>query len=250
MSNFLRLFLVSISIVFLSTSLSGCAGMRTYIKHRKPDFQNRMSGTVFLRPTVGQKTIFVEFRNTSDKEDISLSGVQGYLEGQGSQVVSGPDKALYLLQANILFVGMTDPSAAEECLANGYGGALVGMAGGALAGAAIGGSALGAGVGGLVGGLAFAVAEAAINASIKNVTYTAVVDIQISERTRTPVNESQRANINQGSSTTVFQAQDRESNFLLYRTRIVSTANQVNMTWQEAKPELEAGLVRSIAGLF
>ena len=35
-----------------------------------------------------------------------------------------------------------------------------------------------------------------------------------------------------------------------YRTRIVSTANQANLDWPQAEPELVAGLTRSIGGIF
>ncbi|WP_275112714.1 complement resistance protein TraT [Bathymodiolus thermophilus thioautotrophic gill symbiont] len=35
-----------------------------------------------------------------------------------------------------------------------------------------------------------------------------------------------------------------------YRTRIVSTANQVNLKFDEAIKSLEDGLVRSISGIF
>lgn len=243
------LVLVSIAVVFLGVFLFGCAAMQVAIEHKNLDIQHRMSDTIFLRPAVGNKTVYVELKDTSGK-GINLPGVTSALESRGFQVVSDPDKAHYLLQANVLFVGMTDPSAAQRCLANGYGGAIVGAAGGALAGAAIGGSGIAAGAGGLIGMLAVSVAEAAINASVKNVTFTVVTDIQISERSQAPVNESQRANVKQGSSTAVFQAQDRQSDFLLYRTRIVSTANQVNLRWDEALPGLEAGLSQSIAGLF
>lgn len=233
----------------LSGLLSGCAAMQVAIEHKDLVIQNQMSDTIFLRPAVGQKTVFVEMKDTSGM-GINLAAVQGQLESRGFQVVSDPEQAKYLLQANVLFANMTDPSAAQRCLANGYGGAIVGGVGGALAGAAIGGSALGAGVGGLVGAIVVSAAETAINSSVKNVTFTVVTDVQISEKSQAPVNETQRANIKQGSSTVVFQAQNRESNFLLYRTRIVSTANQVNLKWHEARPGLEAGLSQSIAGLF
>ena len=35
-----------------------------------------------------------------------------------------------------------------------------------------------------------------------------------------------------------------------YRTRVVSTANQVNLAWEDAAAELVAGLSRSIGGIF
>ena len=35
-----------------------------------------------------------------------------------------------------------------------------------------------------------------------------------------------------------------------YRTRVVSTANQANLAWEDAQPELVAGMSRSIGGIF
>jgi hypothetical protein len=35
-----------------------------------------------------------------------------------------------------------------------------------------------------------------------------------------------------------------------YRTRVVSTANKVNLQYEEAAADLTNGLTRSIAGLF
>ncbi|MDH3601541.1 MAG: complement resistance protein TraT, partial [Candidatus Tectomicrobia bacterium] len=34
------------------------------------------------------------------------------------------------------------------------------------------------------------------------------------------------------------------------RTRVVSTANRANLKYEEAAPELSAGLTRSLSGLF
>lgn len=235
-------------LLALTPTLFSCAAVQVAVEHKNLSVQHRMSDSIFLPPT-NEKTIFVDVRNTSDKE-VNLSGIESSLAGRGYQVVADPEKAHFLLQVNVLFVGMTDPSAAQRCLANGFGGALVGGVGGALIGSTIGGSGLAAGAGGLAGMLVASLAESAINASVKNVTFTAVTDVQISERSKSPVKEAQRANMKQGSSTVVFQAQDRESNFLTYRTRVVSTANQVNLTWAEAEPSLEVGLTRSISGLF
>ena len=35
-----------------------------------------------------------------------------------------------------------------------------------------------------------------------------------------------------------------------YRTRVISTANKVNLVYDEAAPDLTNGLTRSISGLF
>lgn len=35
-----------------------------------------------------------------------------------------------------------------------------------------------------------------------------------------------------------------------YRTRIVATAEKVNLDWPQAAPDLVSGMTRSIAGVF
>jgi hypothetical protein len=38
--------------------------------------------------------------------------------------------------------------------------------------------------------------------------------------------------------------------FKKYRTRVVSTANKVNLEYEEAAPALTQGLAKSLSGLF
>ena len=53
--------------------LSGCAASQTMITKRNLDVQTKMSETIFLDP-VGpeQKVMYVEVRNTSDKDNFDL----------------------------------------------------------------------------------------------------------------------------------------------------------------------------------
>jgi hypothetical protein len=65
------------------------------------------------------------------------------------------------------------------------------------------------------------------------------------------VTQQQSESITQGSGTTVNQSSDYVSvEWKTYHTRIVSTANQANLKFEDALPALENGLVRSIAGMF
>ena len=50
-----------------------------------------------------------------------------------------------------------------------------------------------------------------------------------------------------GAETTTFSEVTDEKR---YRTRVMSTANKVNLQYEEAAPELNAGLTRVLAGLF
>jgi len=85
---------------------------------------------------------------------------------------------------------------------------------------------------------------------VKKVTYTMITDAQLSEKSDKPVAQTQTANVQQGTSTTVFQNVAEESGWRLYRTRVASTAVKVNLEFDEARPALTQGLLRSLAGIL
>lgn len=80
-----------------------------------------------------------------------------------------------------------------------------------------------------------------------------VTDLQVRERPRGNeiITQQQSEQNTQGSSTSVTRATNLSSvEWKTYHTRIVSTANQANLDFEDALPALENGLVRSISGLF
>lgn len=230
--------------------MSGCAATQTALSKRNLDVQTKMSDTVFLDPVAPeQQTVYVQVRNTSDKELTLSDSTRAAIESHGYRVVSNPRHAHYMLQASVLQVGKMDPSAAQAALAGGYGGALDGAALGAMTAVASNNSN-NSGIGGF--GLIGAIAGTVANATVKDVTYTMITDLQISERAPKGVRVSQQTDtsMRQGSSTRVSQQSNSVSKWKRYRTRIVSTANKVNLDFVEARPALEHGLVRSISGIF
>jgi hypothetical protein len=56
--------------------------------------------------------------------------------------------------------------------------------------------------------------------------------------------------LSQGSSTSTTQSYNQTSNWLKYRTRIVSVANKVNLDFKDAKPELQAQIAKQVSGIF
>lgn len=199
--------------------LSGCAATHVAISKRELDVQTKMSSTIFLDPVPKDKqTIYLQVRNTSDRSDFQIAdSIRAGIQSRGYKVVNDANRAHYMLQINILQVGKIDPAAAERAFAAGYGGAMAGV----LAGAAVGnGSTRDAAAGGLLGGIA----ETISGAFVKDVTFSIITDLQISER--------------HGGS------------WKRYQTRILSTANKVNLEFAEAQPSLEKGLIASLSGLF
>lgn len=237
--------------------LSGCAASQTMISKRNLDVQTKMSETIFLDP-VGpdKKVIFVEVRNTSDKDNFDIAApITTAIAQRGYRITQNPDEAYYRLQANVLSVAKTDPTAAQQALAGGFGGPLLSAVGGAATGAVIGGLAggyPGAGIGAGVGGLAFAGAEVVTGALVKDVTYMVVTDVQVVEKAAEGViiRQDSQQNLKQGIGGTQQQTSSEVTKHKKYRTRVVSTANKANLDYADAAPALAQGLTRSLAGLF
>jgi hypothetical protein len=232
----------------LIVSLTGCGAVHTAIAHRDLDVQSKMTDTIFLDPVEpGQQTVYVQVRNTSDRDDFDLSeDLRAGLERRSHTVVNDPERAHYLLQVNVLQVGKIDPSAAERMFAGGYG-STIGTAGaGATIGALSGGTWMAAGIGGLVGGASALVADALV----KDVTYSVITDVQVSERSAVAVRERTNQRLQQGRSGTRDISAEESSGWKRYQMRVISSANQVNLDLEDALPALRAGVARSIAGTF
>lgn len=246
-------FITVISIIAFLVVLGGCAAVHTSIAKKDLDVQTKMSDTVFLDP-VGpdKKTIYIDIRNTSDKSNFDIqSSIVRNLQAKGYTVTSNPDFAHYWLRANVLSVDKASPTAAENALHSGYGGAITGAAVGAATGAALGGWS-GAGIGGLAGAAAFGIAETVADAAVHDVTYMAITDIEIAEKAKAGVivRQDSKQDAKQGIGGARTQTSSEISDKKQYRVRIVSTANKVNLEYPEAAPSLTEGLTRSISGIF
>jgi Enterobacterial TraT complement resistance protein len=232
--------------------ISGCAAVHTSIAKKDLDVQTKMSDTVFLDP-VGpdKKIVFVQIRNTSDKMFDIEGPIVTAITARGYRVTQNPDSAHFRLLGNVLSVGKSSPTAAQAALAGGYGGAFAGSATGAVVGGVTHGWT-GAAVGGVVGGILGGVTETVANAAVKDVTFMVVTDIEITEKARqgVVVRQDSQQDASQGVGGRRTQTSSEVTDTKKYRTRIVSTANKANLAYEEAAPELTAGLIRSISGLF
>ncbi|MBN2569823.1 MAG: complement resistance protein TraT [Deltaproteobacteria bacterium] len=243
----MRIIVLALIFVFM---LSGCAAMTTAIEHRNLEVESKMSDSVFLDPVGPElKTVFLQIKNTSDK-NIDIGGViSSEMISKGYRIESDPDKAHYLLQVNVLFIGKAKPADLRQALAGGYGGLV-----GGLIGAGIGHSVTDSSSGYLVGGgagvLAGGLTERITNALVKNVIYSMVTDVQISERTKMAVEQKVDSDLSQGSQTKIKQVMKTKENFKRFRTRVVSKANKVNLDLEEALPELRVSVGKAIAGIL
>jgi outer membrane lipoprotein SlyB len=234
----------------LALLLAGCAATTTAISKRNLDVQTKMTETVFLDPVPpDERTVFVQVRNTSDKPDFDIEpAVKASIESRGYKVVDDPTQAHYLLQANVLQAGRNSDGAAENTFAGGFGSMILGGAAGAGAGRVISDNP-----GVIIGGaLAGAAVSAMADAFVQDVTYTIISDLQVSERAPkgVVVTENARQDLQQGTSGNRVLSSTETSDWKRYRTRVMSKADKVNLTFEEASPDLVAGLTRSIANIF
>lgn len=236
-----------IAAVVLGTFLlSGCGAMSTAIKKRNLEVKTQMSETIWLEPST-DRTVYLQIKNTSDKD---MSGLQGKINSQvqakGYRIVNNPADAHYWIQANVLKADKMDLREAQGFLSRGYGGALQA-------------AALGAGItaynsnsaGATLGvGLAAGLVGMAADAMVEDINYTMVTDVQIAERTMAEVTTDNMAALKQGTSGYKVQTSSETGNQHKYQTRIVSSANKVNLKFEEAKPVLEDQLAKSIANIL
>lgn len=236
------------ALVITTLSLAGCGALHTAVAKRNLDVQTKMSSSIFLDPVEPeQRSIFVDIRNTSDKPEFDLKQqVIQSLQARGYRVIDSPKQAHYWLQANILQVGRSNARDTNSALAAGPG-----IAGGAVSGYAIhratGGASGGAMVGAVVGG---AVVGTVVDAMVDDVYYSVITDIQIMERFDGTVKEKSEHQLIQGDSGSTTSSYNRTTDMRKYQSRVVSFANQSNLKWPDAEPELTQGMVRALAGLF
>jgi hypothetical protein len=230
----------------LLLGLGGCAATQVALEHKDLSVQTQMSATVFLNlESRAQKTVYLDIKNTSSADLAIEPLIKSRLEQAGYRMQADPLEAFYILQVNVLHVGTSDPSALYSSLRSGFGGPLAG----GLAGAAI-GATTSSPNGNLKGALIGSALELVVSSLVKNVTYSIITDIQITERSEEAVTQHMQSNLPQGTVTQVTESSDSVSNHRKYRTRIVSSANQVNLKFAAALPSLEQQLARSIAGIF
>lgn len=252
MLNFKKIaFYSAISGVVL---LGGCAATQTAIGKRELDVQTKMSATIFLDPVPAeQMTVFVQIRNTSDRQELDLSQeIQSAVTAKGYRIVRDPKEAKFYLQANILHVGKTNPTAIQQQMGGGFGAAIQGAGLGMMIGSATSGrngmnSQQAAGAA-LVGG----VAEVVAGSLVKDVYYSIVTDVQIKERLANgkQAQVSSKHSMNQGTSGSESVTFSDQVDMKTYQTRVISTANKMNLEFEEAAPALRAGLTRALSGMF
>ena len=235
----LKIVLFSLLLIFAFVS---CSTMHKVVSERNLDVQTKMSDTIWLEPAAAnERTVFVQIRNTSGKNLNIEQKITNILASKGYRIVNDPAQAKYWLQANILKVDKVNLD--NE---NGFSDAVLGAGIGGVLGAQRSGGAYTA----LGWGLAGAAIGTLADALVSDTAYAMVTDILITEKTGRNVQTSTRNSVKQGNSGSISSSSTGSSNMEKYSTKVLSTANQVNLNFNSAVPILEDELGKVIGGIF
>ncbi len=247
--RFLRVLFVGVLLAFLA----GCAATQVAISKKNLDVQTKTSTAIFVDEVARNKrTIYVNVR--SGVMEFDRRAFKKFIKEQfaqsdsGYSVVDNPETAHFTMSIYVLNLEKASPSAAESALNQGYTGTVLA---GAAAGAVISRNR-NPYAGAAIGGLLAAGISTIANAAVKDVTYMLVADVQIKEKTRKGVIVRKDTQISAkvsdaGSST---QRVSEVSNRKEYRTRIVTTANKVNLKLEEAQDLMFKKTAYAMAGFF
>ena len=239
MKKNLKIVLFGLLLIFAFVS---CSTMHTVISKRNLDVQTKMSDTIWLEPAAAnEKTVFIQIRNTSGKNLNIEQKITNILASKGYRIVNDPSEAKYWLQANILKVDKVNLD--NE---NGFSDAVLGAGIGGVLGAQRSGGAYTA----IGWGLAGAAIGTLADALVDDTAYAMVTDILITEKTGRNVQTSTRNSVKQGNSGSMTSTSSGSSNMEKYSTRVLSTANQVNLNFNSAIPILEDELGKVVGGIF
>jgi hypothetical protein len=209
------------------------------------------SNSFFLPPSKAS-TVFIQARNSSDNQGVSLTDLGSRLTTKGYQIIQDPSAAHYIVLANIVYCNVTKPEMpVEYIVAGGYGsgigssimGGLHGLTGmasmagpqGALVGtaASMGLSAI-EGVGSAIGSMFSGPSTPKMP---DDVNYACVADLQIAEQEATasvPPAEKSGSGAHPG----------------IYQTRLAADVHQKKLDEGEATPLLQQRLSAAVAGNF
>ena len=201
-----------------------------------------MSETIWLNPEyIGNKTIFVQIKNTSTSNISFENDIKNILVNKGYKIVNTPKTANYWLQVNVLRLEKLDLKASEAA-ASGLAGAGIG----AILGGYNTGSANTAVAWGLVGGALGILSDALV----EDTFYGMLTDVMVSERTPYKVKNAAVSATTQGTQSRNLSVSESTGNMNKYQTRVLSTANKMNLKLEEAEPQLKAELLKVISNIF
>lgn len=249
----------SISLVFFSVSILGCAATQTSLSKKDLDVQTKTSTSIFVDAVPANKrSIFLDIRSGVQEFDRNqfrqFVSTQFAANPNGYRLIDNPDQAQFTMVAYVVNLEKASPTAAQAALGQGF------IGGNSTANSALAGAALGSAVssrgdatkGALGGAVALGAVDFVAGNLVKDVTYMLVVDVQIKERTANNAVVRKETDIKTkvSDSGAAYQNVVENVNQKEYRTRIVTTANKVNLKLEEAQPKMFDKTAYALSGFF
>ncbi len=230
---------------YLALTIALCLPFPAYAGNIK-DSDLITSNTFFLPPSTA-KTVFIQARNSSDNQGVSLSDLDARLTAKGYQIIQDPSAAHYVVLANIVYCNITKPDMPVEAMvASGYGSAfnsamgamqgLTSMASMAGPYGAMGGAAASMGLSAIQGiGDLFSSSPSAPKMP-DDVNYACVADVQITEQRTGQLPNGMKTGTGEEPG--------------VYQTRLAADVHQKKLDEAEATPLLQQKLSAAVAGNF
>ncbi len=221
--------------------LTGCAGNIV-------DTDLLVSNTFFLPPTPAN-TVFIQNRNASDNQQVTLSDLASRLAAKGYRVVIDHETAQFLVFTNIVYCNQTKPDLPVEVIVSGGYGSSIGstimsglsnvagmasMFGGPM-GMAAGGAA--SSVFGSLSGMFGSSGPSVQYKQPEGIVYACVADLQITDRSKAG-----------GASVPESPAPGSSPPPGVYQTRVGASVHQKKINAEEATPLVQQRLSAAVAG--
>nr|WP_159063622.1 complement resistance protein TraT [Thaumasiovibrio occultus] len=218
--------------------------------------ESQLSYSIVLEPVAPVKRmVYVSVRDVTGNgmRRGMMDQLKANLMQEGFVVTDDPELANFMLNATIVQAGNTSKEQAYGYLESGFEGAV--LAGGTAA-------VLGANQDTSLGlGLAGAAIGFLADTMVSDTYYTFVMDVQMRERPMdgdSIANSTRNASVRaQSSNNTATASSNRSSvsrgdnyNWIVYETRIVTTANKMNLKMEEAIPAVQQKTALSLTELM
>lgn len=261
MNLFLRFVVLGLIAAYMAgcTSMARQMGSLTDNKYAEP-----RSGSVWVvpppqlePPAAGDRVVYISYRNISDS-DIDLTELlRDSAKDQGWVVTRDSSEASYRLRASTRFFGEVDPESGGASVGRNLG-VITGAAAGLGTGVAV-SRATGSGLGGVAAGIgAGGLVASGLSNGSRPREWAMITDVILEERLGEPVefkiNTGSGSGTNDGAgasnsrmasgggtsnSNSSAATASRKSDYFPHGVRLSVWANQMNMSQQEALPEIE-----------
>lgn len=241
--------ITALALLCSALTMLGCSAVQTSIQKQDLTLESHVSNAVVLEPlSPEERIVYVRVKdlsgNSMRKEMVSQ--IKASLAAEGVTVTNNPKEANLMLNAFIMSAKKTTKEEYNAALASGY----KGGAEGALTAGAI--TSIAGGSGKSVAGVALAGAAIGFLADtlVEDSYYTFILDVELRERplegdvisnNKKTNTQGGYASQNNSALTTSNSSVQRGDNYdwIVYQTRIVSVANQMNLDINEAIPEVQ-----------